>query len=192
MFKKTNELNRKKIIFVDVDDTIADTRTAIVSLYEEITKDKAKSFDEVKTKTYCDFCPKWTDDEISKIFKSGKEVYSRALPLVGAIEGINYLLSKDYEVYITTMNCPESVKYKQEWIARHFPELETKVIYIDWRIPNKDFFEGYALIDDDIKNVTGNRSCYPILLDFYNVYDKSEVPKNTIICRTWKEIMNKL
>ena len=88
------------------------------------------------------------------------------------------------------MHSPESVVYKHRWIEKHFPELESKVYYIDWRMKNKDVFNGYAIIDDDIKNIKTNESNMPILLDYYGIYD--DIILNHNICKTWKEAVKKL
>lgn len=191
MFNTTTK-NGKKAIFLDVDDTIADTRAAIARIYESVTGDMTKSIFDTKSKKYCDFCPLWTDEEIGVLFTLGTEVYEEAQPILGAVEGVKYLIDKGYDIYITTMNHPLSIADKQKWIEKYFPDLKDKVYYIHWDIPNKDVFEGYAIIDDDVKNVATNNSYKPILLDFYGLYEKDFIPRDVIYCKNWKEVMSKL
>lgn len=185
----TREENRK-IIFVDVDDTLADTRAAVAALYKEITGDEPLDVRIKGSKKYYEFCPLWEDSHVSKLFRSSKEIYEKAVPLNGAVEGIKYLLDKGYDVRVVTMHSPESVIYKHKWLEKYFPELESKVYYVDWRTKNKDVFNGYAIIDDDIKNIKTNKSNMPILLDYYGIYDG--VVLNHDICKTWNEVVKKL
>ena len=178
------------IIFIDVDDTIADTRAAVASIYEKRTGRKALDIKSIPSKRYCDFCPSWTDKDVENLFKEGKEIYEVAKPLEGSLEAINYLLYKGYDVRIVTLNYPHSVGHKYNWIERHFPELQDRVYYVDWRMPNKDVFKGYAIIDDDLKNIKSNKSDYPILIDFYDIYNTGEYDSFRV--KSWEEIINML
>ena len=189
MLNLTREEN-KKIIIVDVDDTLADTRAAIAALYKQITGDEPLDCKIKGSKKYFEFCPLWENSDIDKLFKSSKEIYETAKPLNGAREAITNLLNKGYEIRVATMHSPNSILYKHNWIKKYFPELEDKVYYVDWRMRNKDVFSEYAIIDDDIKNIKTNRSSKPILLDFYGLYDGVILKHD--ICKTWEEVVKKL
>ncbi len=180
----------KPIIFIDVDDTIADTRAAIAQLYYRETGKRPLSPRSTKTKRYCDFCPLWSDAKIAELFEEGQKIYNVAEPLRGAVEGVRNLIQKGYDVRIVTMHSPKSIKYKHAWLERYFPELQNKVYYVDWNIGNKDVFVGYSIIDDDLKNIAHNESRYPILLDFYDIYSEQET--RGIVCKSWEEIIKKL
>lgn len=179
-----------KIIFVDIDDTLADTRAAVAALYKKVTRYDPLNIKEVKSKKYFEFCPLWTDEYIESFFESSRQLYSVIKPLEGAVEGIDYLIGKGYDVRVVTMHHPKSIQYKQEWIERYFPLLEHKVYYVNWRLPNKDVFKGYSLIDDDIKNIKTNMNEMPILLDFYEIYSKEEI-RGLNVCKSWSEVIQK-
>lgn len=180
--------NKSRIIYIDVDDTLADTRAAIKSLYEKKTGDKAIQSN-TYSKRYFTLCPGWTDKEISKIFSEGEELYSMTKPLEYAVEGVQYLEALGYDIRIVTMNSPESVQHKHNWIKRYFPRLQDKVFYVNWKMRNKDDFCGKSIIDDDFKNVRSNKSQIPILLDFYNIYEDTPLSNNIILCRSWGEVV---
>lgn len=181
---------KNKIIFVDIDDTLADTRAAVAALYKRNTGENPLDTKSVKSKMYAGFCPLWTDVQVDNLFRSSKELYEILEPLEGAVEGINYLLKKGYDVRIVTMHYPFSIQYKYEWIKKYFPMLEDKAYYVDTRMKNKDVFKGLAIIDDDMKNIATNESDMPILLDFYGIYD--EVEHDSIVCRNWGEVIKKI
>lgn len=177
-----------KIIFVDVDDTIANTRQGVADIYTRITGNRTLTLHQ-KSKQYKDFCPGWTDEDIEKLFIRGVELYDVTKPIPGAEKAIEALIAKGYDVRIVTMHSPTSMDAKYQWIKKYFPMLEGKVYYVDWRIGNKDVFKGYSLIDDDMKNIKTNKSCKPILLDLYNIYPNVA---DYIKCRSWDEVLTNL
>lgn len=185
MFKSKCNIN-SNIIFIDIDDTICDTRGAFIKLYEKVTGEKVAK---TNVRHYEDMCPLWSQDkEISSMFKNGKDVYSTALPIVGAKEGIQKLTDKGFEIMLVTLNFPESVYEKQKWVDKHFPELSHKMIVLTSVGTNKDIFKGFAIIDDDMKNIKSNPSEYPILLDIYKIYDDVKYAHKY---SSWKEIIDK-
>lgn len=178
----------KRIIFIDVDDTLADTRKGIWELYTSITGKKAGDIN-IKSKRYMDFCPEWTDENIEKIFETSIELYKRVKPMPGAVKAIETLISRGYDVRVATMHKPSGIYAKQQWLETYFPNISDKVYYIDVRISNKDIFREYGLIDDDLKNIKGNNSGLPILLDIYNIYPDSP---DYIKCKNWEQVLLKL
>ena len=186
MFEQNKE-QAKKIIFIDIDDTLADTRRAVYNLYVEVTGDASGSIN-TKSKRYTDFCPTWTDEQVSDLFKTGYTLYEKVECIPGAKEAVNELIKRDYDVRIATIHVATGVPAKQEWIDKHFPMLSEKVYYINSTNANKDVFEGHSIIDDDLRNIKNNKSIKPILLDFYGIYDNTRV----IQCKTWKEVLSNL
>ena len=174
------------IIFIDIDDTICDTRKAFGELYTEITGNK---LGDMSQRYYKDMCPEWTDkDEISTIFKTGTEVYKKAVPVQGAIEAVDKLIKKGYKIKLVSLNFADSVGAKQRWVERYFPELKDDIIILTSMNTNKDIFKGHAIIDDDLKNIKTNGSRFPILIDIYDVYKDLEYKHKY---RSWKEIVDK-
>jgi len=75
--------------------------------------------------------------------------YANLLPISGAIEGVNKLLSiEQLDVYILTapsIRNPLSYTEKRVWIERHFGIEFTEKLIIS---PNKGLLKGDILIDD--------------------------------------------
>ena len=174
------------IIFIDIDDTICDTRKAFGELYTEITD---KPLGPINVRHYRDMCPGWTDDnEIKVIFKNGGEVYRKAKPVEGAKEAIAKLQLKGYKIKLVSLQFADSAWAKQKWINKYFPELKDDVILLTSMNTNKDIFKGHAIIDDDFKNIKTNGSRFPILIDIYDIYKDLDYKHKY---RSWKEIVDK-
>ncbi len=185
MFKSC-KLN-DKIIFIDIDDSICDTRRAVYDIYQEISGDKSSDI-MIPSKRYKDFCPKWEDEQINNLFKTSKEVYNTAKPVKGAVEGVEKLLKLGFDVRLVSLNFSSSVHYKQEWVDKYFPSLSDK-LYIGTNVrANKDIFKGFAIIDDDMKNIETSPCEYPILIDIYNIYKDSPYQHKY---SSWKELVDK-
>ncbi|MCF0126854.1 MAG: hypothetical protein HUJ68_14100 [Clostridia bacterium] len=181
---------KKPIVFVDIDDTLCNTRKAFGSLYKEITGDSPLEVRGTGIKDYTDICPLWSVNEIEKVFQTGYELYNRAEPVPGAIEGIKKLLSKGYDVRVVSMYSETPcIIHKQFWIKKYFPELMNRLYFLDLNLEDKDVFVGRAIIDDDIKNIKYNKSSYPVLLDINGVYDNKNF-NGIKKCKTWSEINN--
>lgn len=175
-----------KIIFLDIDDTLADTRRAVYDLYVELTGDNSGDIN-VKSKRYVDFCPLWSDKDIEKLFNS-YTLYERVKPMFGAKEVMSKLVEKGYDLRIATIHVANGVPVKQKWIETHFPELKDKVYYVNCVDNNKDVFREYGLVDDDMKNIKTNKSSTPVLLDIYNIYDEVEVKNKA---KRWIDVLTK-
>ena len=110
---------KKKILFIDMDGTIADFAAGVgreVGIEEKPKECLEKGF-------------------------------YRNLPVIeGAQEGISEL-EKYFDVYIATKpkkENPYCLEEKMEWIREHFPSLSKKVFFT----PDKRLLKGDILIDD--------------------------------------------
>lgn len=178
-------LTKDNIIFIDVDDTLCDTRGAVAQLYREFFGERPLSLS-VKSKRYGDFCPKWSDEDIENLFKGNSRLYDIAVPIEGAIDAVKRLERIGYDLRIVTFNHALGISKKQEWIDKFFPTLSNKIYYLTMGLYNKDVFEGYAIIDDDMKNILSNKSTHRILLDVYNIYSVGEKSSN------WNDVLSKI
>lgn len=189
MFNRHNQSLPDTIVYVDVDDTLCDTRKAVAKKYEEATGLSAKNV-YVKSKRYTDFCPEWNDEKISSLFGSlSRNLYQSAEPIKGAVKGIMDLEALGYDVRIVTIQNPDGAGGKQEWINTHFPSLKDKVYYVNSTTYNKDIFKGLSIIDDDDRNIRNNKSTFPILLDIYGVYNANT---SKHYCSSWEEVVRVL
>lgn len=111
----------KKIIFIDMDDTIADFQGAAV------------------------FDPKARIDE-SRMFKEG--FFRDLRPVPGALRAIRRLMRIGFDVQILTQPVADSAhsySEKVQWLGMWFPELVTKLNMVQ----DKGIVRGHYLIDDN-------------------------------------------
>lgn len=174
MFSKT-KANNKNIIFIDIDDTLCNTREAIYKIYQETTGDLSTSIC-TKDKQYESFCPMWENGEVEALFFHGRELYSKAKPFPEAEKAIEALLKKGYDIRLVTLQFAESAMYKQYWVNEYFPNLADKLYFCTNIESNKDIFIGHAIIDDHWKNIETNGSKYPVLYDYYDIYEDKSYP----------------
>lgn len=114
-----------KIIYVDLDDTIANF-----------------SGHPVFAKTGVD------EFTVNAMYEPGFFLSLR--PVEGAVSGVRALMRLGYDVHILTQPLAESshsYMEKVQWIGLHFPELINKVHMTQ----NKGLFRGDYLIDDNAK-----------------------------------------
>jgi 5'(3')-deoxyribonucleotidase len=116
-------MDKKKIIFIDMDDTIAD--------FDGVFKEAGVPCNEF---------------EVHKMYEPG--FFFKLKPLPGALAGVRALMRLGYDIHILTQPVAESAhsySEKVQWISLHFPDLVSKVHMTQ----NKGLFVGDYLIDDN-------------------------------------------
>lgn len=108
-----------------------------------------------------------------------ESTWLRVEPLPGAQEAVNTLKADGHDLVIVTASHPDTVKWKYDWLARHFPSIKYKDIIFASR---KQLVTGDYLIDDAPHNLFGglyvpilftsphNRAWKPRRLCEYNCY----------------------
>ncbi|MEG0153414.1 MAG: hypothetical protein RR744_09650, partial [Cellulosilyticaceae bacterium] len=92
MFNRSKTSNSNNIVYIDIDDTICDTRKALGNIYKRVT---GEDFVGINSRDYEDMFPLWhQEDEVTKLFRYGKDIYNEAQPVLGAKEGVAKLLKK--------------------------------------------------------------------------------------------------
>lgn len=120
----------KPIIYIDMDDTIADFKTASRSRIENASDDKERLYPQSKVGFFLNL-----------------------EPIPGAIEGVEKLISMDYDVnFLTRPSIYNTHCYteKAEWIKKHFGHYMLKNLYFGC---DKSRLIGDYLIDDHISNI---------------------------------------
>lgn len=138
-------------ILIDQDGVLADFDLRFWELcQEEGVKMDIKSMDDPLRKRFI------TDNILTKEDRSkmvqyvnyGKHRYFRDLPLMpGALEGVAALEAAGHDIWICTKPLEANWRCrddKAEWIRRHFPHLEDKLILA----PDKGLIKGDILLDD--------------------------------------------
>ena len=174
---------QKKIIYVDVDDTIAETRRAVLEFYRDMTKDYTTGLATSKEFSYQGMCPKMTREQIENIFID-LDFFRKLKPIDGAVEGLTYLLNKGYDVRFCTAHKPEGRLFKDVWLNTYFPMI-SKVNYVDVYESKKDY-RGYAFIDDGVHHLEENQSNIKILFDNYDIFSSDD--KSIIKINNWTQI----
>lgn len=175
---------KKPIIYIDLDDTVINTREGIYKLYEFMTEQKADRA--IKTKEYADSLPQWENGRVNMMFGMQSDmIYAFCEPMPGALEAIQKLKDK-YDIFFVTLQIPNGVPGKHMWVRHYLAEFESRIIYMSGLNVKKDMFVGHAFIDDSINNIETNNSTYPILYDYYGCY-----PQETRVS-SWNAILKKL
>lgn len=137
------------ILFVDMDEVIADTYGAHIELYNA-------EFNGNLTKELCAGTEVWcmvpeTHQESVRKHASRRGFFRDLNPIIGSQEILSKLSSK-YEIYIASaaMQFPNSLEEKSEWLDKHFP-------FIPWQnrilCGHKHILKGDVLIDDRSYNL---------------------------------------
>lgn len=116
-------------IYIDMDDTIADFKTAYQEGLKNATTEKERMYPQSKIGFFINL-----------------------KPLPGAIEGVNHLISQGYNVcFLTRPSIMNTHCYteKAEWIAKHFGQKKLNDLYFGC---DKSKLIGDYLIDDHIDN----------------------------------------
>ncbi|AWW00498.1 5' nucleotidase, NT5C type [Arcticibacterium luteifluviistationis] len=140
----------KKILFLDMDDVMADAGQGILDIYNAHFKTN-------HTKESLAQNTLW-EEEIGANYLSVRNQlhnpgFFRNLAVKDdAIEVVRELNEK-YNVYIASaaMEFPNSLKEKHEWLEEHFPFIHWKNMIL---CGDKSILKGDILIDDHLKNLS--------------------------------------
>jgi 5'(3')-deoxyribonucleotidase len=130
-FKLNENMSGKKIVYVDMDDTLCDFTGPF-----KRGQQNTELSEETPNR-------KWPQSKVG--FFTGLQ------PLPGSIEGMNLLMQK-YDVWILTRPSIKNTHCyteKAEWIKKYFGEQMLEKMIIS---PNKALVKGDYLIDDDTRH----------------------------------------
>ncbi|WP_209402058.1 5'(3')-deoxyribonucleotidase [Pseudozobellia sp. WGM2] len=137
------------VIFVDMDEVMADTYGAHIEIYN-------KEFKECLTLETCMGHEVWhtvpKDRQLSVKNHARNKGFFRGLKPIADSKAVLRELSLSHEVYIASaaMQFPNSLEEKSEWLDEHFP-------FIPWQqrilCGHKHILKGDVLIDDRSYNL---------------------------------------
>jgi len=171
------------ILFVDMDEVMADTYTAHIEHYndrfkESLTREECMGF-EVWQKV-----PAERKDTIwEHYYKDG--FFRNLQPIQDSIEILGEL-NKKYSVYVASaaMQFPNSLLEKHQWLDEHFP-------FIHWRnrilCGDKKILRGDILIDDRSHNLEHFQGRSMIFTSPHNIHTNHFERMNS-----WQEIAKEL
>lgn len=137
------------IIFVDMDEVIADTYGAHIELYN-------KEFNEQLSVEMCEGSEVWQNVPVERQASVRKHAtlpgFFRNLKPIQYSQDVLKKLSEKHHVYIASaaMQFPNSLEEKSDWLDEHFP-------FIHWKnrilCGDKHILKGDVLIDDRSYNL---------------------------------------
>lgn len=140
----------KLTIIVDVDNTVNDLCSAVLSVYNERYNDNLRPED--ITDYYIEnFVKDEAKEDFWKLFTE-KETWKRIKPI--NVEAVRWLL-ENHNTYFCTACMPENLYKKSRWLSRIFPgiDIEDKLILCQ----HKQMILGDYLIDDCVANFAGGQ-----------------------------------
>lgn len=137
------------VIFVDMDEVIADTYGAHIEIYNkefqgELTKDSCAGTEVWR------MVPEAHQESVRK--HATRRGFFRDLKIIEGSQEVLAKLAAQHEVYIASaaMQFPNSLEEKSEWLDEHFP-------FIPWQnrilCGHKHILKGDVLIDDRSYNL---------------------------------------
>ena len=147
----------KKIIYVDVDDVVADLVYPVVVIHNVVNKDNLH-YDDITGWDITEFT-RDNNKDIYEYFKDPR-LYKVVNPVNNARRGVEYLRSLGLRVVFCTTSPFETPYVKFRWLQRHGfnPELED---YIE--IQDKTLLTGEYMIDDKPDNILHSKTNVPIM-----------------------------
>ena len=170
---------------VDFDNTIVDSISPIIKMYEkENGKVNIKIDNSQISWGFNEVCKLWNKEQITECF-SKKEFFEIVKPLPKSIEILKKLNDEGVNVIIATVHDAKGMKYKSDYIKSILPFIST-IVFID---NNKDkgldksFIYGDLILDDNI-NILKTSIC-PLKVCYGNYKYNKEWTGNRV--NNWDE-----
>jgi 5'(3')-deoxyribonucleotidase len=158
-FLYPNYQGANMIIFVDLDNVLADTSAHLLAYYNEI----AQTDHELEDFCHHNIGKQVMFSDIVDSFWRSENIMLHIPVVEGSVQAMKQLLEQGHEVYIASAIEPKylhSEYMKREWLRRFFPFFpQDNVIFIR----NKSLLSGDVIIDDYIENLIKSPCLAPIL-----------------------------
>ena len=111
----------KKILYLDVDNTICNSTKRFVEIYNQEYNANA-DWNKCCKWDYSDICPLLKDSEL---YFAREDFYNDKLELIdNHVKGIIAILYlQGYDVHFITIGTKNNLKYKEQWLERNFPYI---------------------------------------------------------------------
>lgn len=192
-------MSRPKL-FLDFDNTIVDTISAVVSLYNEdyVNHDGFVAINP-KDVTSWEFteCNLATYEEIDRYF--GDKRFFQRVKLYPSAGQVLRSLSHRYNITIVSHGYASNLKLKEEWIKNNlFKEVfdnscNTEFIGVDWETHNDKShvdMSNSIFVDDSIRNLETSSAKYKILYGEYMDWNNTNI--EFIRCKNWLDLNNQI
>ncbi len=158
-------MEKKQIVYVDMDGVIADFEAGMYKLAPDLYLGEGEDYDERSKK-------------VDSICEQNSDIFHDLPTIKGGIAAVKQLM-KYYEVYFLSTpmwNVPDSFTGKRIWIAKHFGKAAEKRLILTHR---KDLNKGDYLIDDRTRNGAGE-------------FEGEHIHFGTTDYPTWDSVLNYL
>lgn len=186
-------------LFLDFDNTIVDTISAIVELYNEDYSQR-EGFKRINPKNVKSWefkeCSLATYEEINKYFGTQRffdklNFYEKAVPTLR-------ILSHIYNITIVSHGYPQNLLLKEKWVkdnifSRVYKPFNCKFIGVNWEeYPDKSHVDmtGGIFVDDSITNLKTSNAKYKIL--YGECFEWNESNIDFIRCKNWTELLSQI
>lgn len=111
----------KKLLFLDVDNTICNSTKRFVEIYNQEYNTNA-DWTKCYKWDYSDICPLLQDAEI---FFAREDFYNEQLDLMDDyVKGVIAMLYlQGYDINFVTIGTKDNLKYKEKWLKENFPYI---------------------------------------------------------------------
>lgn len=141
------------VIGLDMDGVLCDLVTPWLAAYNEKYSDSLK-LEDIKRFDLHEFARQDVGKKIYQFLR--KEIYDTALPIPGAVEGVETLLEWGHRVVVVTAaSSGDFISGKYRWLKYHFPMLTKQDIVI---VKDKSLAHVGMLVDDYEKNLVNFHS----------------------------------
>ena len=169
----------KYTIFIDSDDTLADTNIELLRRANEMygtnyTKDDIYEWDLEKV---------FPDINVQQFFDQEGFFYSLK-PLEGSVEYTKKLIDEGYELIVLTASTINGFKDKALWLQKYYPHIPIKNLILGWR---KEFVKGDIMLDDGLHNIRESICMTPVI---FNQPWNEEAKENFLRVSNWEEFYN--
>ena len=173
----------KKVILVDMDDTIEKLLDAWIDRVNQKFGTNAKSSD-VKEWNVGAVFPTLTHDEVYDVLTEA-DLYQNVKPIDGAAEYLKRLMDDGHDIYIVTSTHYKAVQPKlDDVLFKYFPFISRRKVII---ANNKQMIKGDILVDDGVHNHHGGEY-QGILFTASHNEDYDAEGNGLYRANTWKEV----
>lgn len=155
----------KKIIAIDLDNTIINTSLTITTLWNKLNPNRKLTYREDIEWDFSNVLNNKVQlNELFKLFDH-KDFYKDVITYDNAIEVINRL-SKDYEVIIATKHMDSRKLLTTEWVNKTFPNVD--LISTDTFDKSEIYNKSWMILDDRIDALESCTNKYTYKICFGN------------------------
>lgn len=142
------------VIGIDFDEVLADTWSAVIEFHNDRYQTSWQR-KKIKTPRFWDVLGATKEESYKKAVEfCGTQYFKNTKPVIGSLDGIDYLISRGYKLIIITTRPSYLSKETENWIKRYFPNKFAGIFYSSENTKSSVCLKERAkfLIEDDLDN----------------------------------------